>query len=48
MRVRVKQAEFWTKQSTRLANRLEALLLRYYPAALECFQVGRRLLSVIL
>jgi len=37
MRVRVKQAEFWTKQSTRLANRLEALLLRYYPAALAVF-----------
>lgn len=37
MRVRVKQAEFWTKESTRLANRLQAVLLRYYPAALAVF-----------
>jgi transposase len=37
MRVRVKQAEFWTKESTRLANRLQTVLLRYYPAALAVF-----------
>jgi transposase len=37
MRVRVKQAEFWTKESSRLANRLQAVLLRYYPAALAVF-----------
>lgn len=37
MRVRVRQAEFWTQESTRLSNRLQALLLRYYPVALTVF-----------
>jgi transposase len=37
MRVRAKYAERLTKERTRLANRLEDLLLRYYPAALQVF-----------
>lgn len=38
MRVMVSQAVFWTKESVRLANRLHALLARYYPGALKVFK----------
>lgn len=38
MRSMVSQANFWTQQSVRLANRLHALLSRYYPAALAVFK----------
>lgn len=37
MRRRISQGEFWTQESTRLANRLEEILLRYYPQALALF-----------
>jgi transposase len=33
----VSQGEFWTTECIRLANRLQAELLRYYPAALAVF-----------
>ncbi|MCO5214384.1 MAG: IS110 family transposase [Caldilinea sp.] len=37
MRRLVSQGEFWTTECTRVANRLEAELLRYYPEALAVF-----------
>lgn len=37
MRSMVGQAIFWTKESVRLANRLQAVLFRYYPVALTVF-----------
>lgn len=38
MRVMVGQAFFWTRETVRLANRLQTLLARYYPAALTVFK----------
>lgn len=37
IRAKVNQVQFLTKQKVRYSNRLRALLLRYYPAALEIF-----------
>lgn len=37
MRVLMHEVFFWTKETVRLANRLEAMLLRYYPAARYVF-----------
>lgn len=37
IRTRVSFLQFLTKQEVRFANRLRAILLRYYPAALEVF-----------
>lgn len=37
MRVRLSQGEFWTKECNRVGNRLQAVLFRYYPAALAVF-----------
>lgn len=40
MRAKVSLVLFLTKEVTRLSNRLRAVLLRYYPAALEIFAGG--------
>lgn len=46
IRAKINQVQFLTKQKVRYANRLRALLLRYYPAALEVFGLWRSLISL--
>jgi hypothetical protein len=37
LRADISTLMFWTKERTRLVNRLQSVLLRYYPAALQVF-----------
>ena len=46
IRAKINQLQFLTKQKVRYANRLRALLLRYYPAALEVFGLWRSQISL--
>jgi len=46
IRAKVNQLQFLTKQKVRYGNRLRALLLRYYPTALEVFGKWSSLISL--
>jgi transposase len=46
IRAKVNQLQFLTKQKVRYGNRLRALLLRYYPTALEIFGKWSSLISL--